>query len=93
MNAIPRRMLAEQIALIYRLSFSPLVGSVLIGAIVAYLAIEDSGLLASAVTLRDAPGFAAFLCAVGALLLVGVLTFVPALALGPMVEHLMLWPR
>ena len=26
-------------------------------------------------------------------LLVGALTFIPALALGPVVEHLMLWPR
>ncbi len=30
---------------------------------------------------------------IGTVLLVGVLTFVPALALGPMVEHLMLWPH
>ena len=29
---------------------------------------------------------------IGTVLLVGVLTFVPALALGPVVEHLMLWP-
>ena len=29
---------------------------------------------------------------IGTVLLVGVLTFVPALALGPLVEHLMLWP-
>jgi signal transduction histidine kinase len=36
-------MLAEQLALIYRLSFSPLVGSILIGAIIAYLAIDDFG--------------------------------------------------
>jgi potassium-transporting ATPase potassium-binding subunit len=28
---------------------------------------------------------------IGTVLLVGVLTFIPALALGPMVEHLMLW--
>jgi K+-transporting ATPase ATPase A chain len=30
---------------------------------------------------------------IGTVLLVGVLTFVPALALGPLVEHLMLWPH
>jgi K+-transporting ATPase ATPase A chain len=30
---------------------------------------------------------------IGTVLLVGALTFVPALALGPVVEHLMLWPR
>ena len=29
---------------------------------------------------------------IGTVLLVGALTFVPALALGPIVEHLMLWP-
>jgi K+-transporting ATPase ATPase A chain len=29
---------------------------------------------------------------IGTILLVGALTFVPALALGPVVEHLMLWP-
>ncbi len=29
---------------------------------------------------------------IGTVLLVGALTFVPALALGPVVEHLMLWP-
>ncbi|HEY3048907.1 MAG TPA: potassium-transporting ATPase subunit KdpA [Polaromonas sp.] len=29
---------------------------------------------------------------IGAVLLVGLLNYVPALALGPMVEHLMLWP-
>jgi K+-transporting ATPase ATPase A chain len=28
---------------------------------------------------------------IGTVLLVGVLTFVPALALGPVVEHLTLW--
>jgi K+-transporting ATPase ATPase A chain len=28
---------------------------------------------------------------IGTVLLVGALTFVPALALGPIVEHLMLW--
>jgi K+-transporting ATPase ATPase A chain len=30
---------------------------------------------------------------IGTVLLVGLLNYVPALALGPMVEHLMLWPR
>ena len=29
----------------------------------------------------------------GVVLLVGLLNYVPALALGPVVEHLMLWPR
>ena len=29
---------------------------------------------------------------IGTVLLVGLLNYVPALALGPMVEHLMLWP-
>ena len=29
---------------------------------------------------------------VGTVLLVGLLNYVPALALGPVVEHLMLWP-
>ena len=38
---------------------------------------------------RTAPLFVALL--VGTVLLVGALTFVPALALGPIVEHLMLW--
>src|SRR5262245_38453468 len=47
-DAIPRRMLAEQTALLYRPPFPPLAGSVLSGAIVASLAIEDSGLFASA---------------------------------------------
>jgi len=28
---------------------------------------------------------------IGTVLLVGALTFVPALALGPIVEHVMLW--
>jgi potassium-transporting ATPase potassium-binding subunit len=28
---------------------------------------------------------------IGTVLLVGALTFVPALALGPIVEHIMLW--
>jgi K+-transporting ATPase ATPase A chain len=30
---------------------------------------------------------------IGTVLLVGLLNYVPALALGPMVEHLMLWVR
>jgi K+-transporting ATPase ATPase A chain len=30
---------------------------------------------------------------IGTVLLVGLLNYVPALALGPVVEHLMLWPR
>jgi K+-transporting ATPase ATPase A chain len=30
---------------------------------------------------------------VGTVLLVGLLNYVPALALGPMVEHLMLWAK
>jgi K+-transporting ATPase A subunit len=30
---------------------------------------------------------------IGTVLLVGLLNYVPALALGPMVEHLMLWPH
>jgi hypothetical protein len=29
---------------------------------------------------------------IGTVLLVGLLNYVPALALGPVVEHLMLWP-
>ena len=37
------------------------------------------------------PLFVALLA--GVLLLVGLLNYVPALALGPVVEHLMLWPR
>jgi len=35
------------------------------------------------------PTFVALL--IGTVLLVGALTFVPALALGPIVEHVMLW--
>jgi K+-transporting ATPase ATPase A chain len=30
---------------------------------------------------------------IGTVLLVGALTFVPALALGPFVEHLMMWGK
>ena len=37
------------------------------------------------------PLFIAFL--VGTILILGALTFVPALALGPIVEHLQLWSR
>jgi K+-transporting ATPase ATPase A chain len=37
------------------------------------------------------PLFVAFL--IGTVLLVGALTFIPALALGPVVEHLMLWAQ
>ena len=66
------------------------------GVIVPVLAI--AGALASKKRLPVTPGtlpthgplFVALL--IGTVLLVGLLNYVPALALGPMVEHLMLWP-
>jgi K+-transporting ATPase ATPase A chain len=66
------------------------------GVIVPVLAI--AGALASKKRLPVTPGtlpthgplFVTLL--IGTVLLVGLLNYVPALALGPMVEHLMLWP-
>ena len=43
------RILAEQVALMCRLSTAPLLGSILVGAIIAYSAVEDSGLVVSCV--------------------------------------------
>ena len=42
------RILAEQVALMCRLTTSPLLGSIFVGAILAYLAIDGSGLQVSA---------------------------------------------
>jgi hypothetical protein len=46
-EGLSRRILAEQVALMCRLSAIPLLGSVFVGAIIAYIAIEDSGMRAS----------------------------------------------
>jgi hypothetical protein len=43
-EVLNHRILREQVALMCRLTTLPLVGSIFIGAIVAYLVIEDSGL-------------------------------------------------
>jgi len=66
------------------------------GVIVPVLAI--AGALAAKKRIAETSGtlptygplFVALL--IGTVLLVGLLNYVPALALGPMVEHLMLWP-
>jgi signal transduction histidine kinase len=42
-EVLNQRILAEQVALMCRLTTSPLFGSIVIGAILAYLAAEDSG--------------------------------------------------
>jgi signal transduction histidine kinase len=47
-KVLSNRILTEQVALMCRLTTSPLLGSTIIGAIIAYLAIEDSGLRVSA---------------------------------------------
>jgi signal transduction histidine kinase len=47
-EVLSHRILTEQVALMCRLTTSPLLGSLLIGAIIAYLAVEDSGLQVSA---------------------------------------------
>jgi signal transduction histidine kinase len=46
-DAVQHRLLSEQVALMCRLSASPLFGSTLIAAIMAYLAIEEAGLIVS----------------------------------------------
>jgi len=43
-DVLNRRTLTEQVALMCRLSTAPLLGSTIIGAVVAYAAVEDSGL-------------------------------------------------
>jgi signal transduction histidine kinase len=46
-DVLNQRILAEQVALMCRLTTTPLFGSIFVGAIVAYLAIEDAGLRVS----------------------------------------------
>jgi len=66
------------------------------GVIVPVLAIAGSLALKKrlAVTAGTMPTHGPLFVAllVGAVLIVGALTYIPALALGPVVEHLMLWP-
>jgi signal transduction histidine kinase len=47
-DVLSHRILTEQVALMCRLTTSPLLGSIFVGAIIAYLAAEDSGWQVSA---------------------------------------------
>ena len=58
-------------------------------AIAGSLAVKKRVPVTSGTMLTHGPTFVVLL--LGTVLLVGALTFVPALALGPIVEHLMLW--
>ncbi|HEY4368916.1 MAG TPA: ATP-binding protein [Steroidobacteraceae bacterium] len=46
-ETLRQRIATEQVALMCRLTTAPLLGSIVIGAIVAYLAVEDAGVLVS----------------------------------------------
>ena len=73
------------------------IGIIAVAVIVPVLAMAGSLAAKQRATATDGtlpthgPLFVALLA--GVVLLVGLLNYVPALALGPVVEHLMLWPR
>ncbi len=60
-------------------------------ALAGALAAKKRGTATDGTLPTHGPLFVALLA--GVVLLVGLLNYVPALALGPVVEHLMLWPR